>query len=552
MAAWLRRRIAESDRDAEDEDRSRRLESDAEAVQVLTIHRSKGLEFPIVYCPYLWDGYSPQPEVPVFHDPDHGDVRTVDVGREGPGFAIHCQQHVFEQRGEDLRLLYVALTRARNQAVIWWAGTHDSGQSPLGRLLFTRDGEGNVAPFAGRAPSDAEVAGRVHALCARSAGAIGLERVIVESPVAWKGADSTPPLLRRATFGRSIDEQWRRTSYTAISSGTHEALVASEPEEGLVSDEELAPEVGSPAPSGADNGVGNRLVPTATVASAGEAEEGRLRAATLLLGGMPGGTQVGTAIHRVLEATDFAARDLASELRARLEAELARRPLDLGDVGTVMAGLCAVVESPLGPLARDIRLRDIRRGDRLDELTFELPLAGGDTPMGELSVSDIAALLGSLLPAGDGLAAYAARLADPALDRPLRGYLTGSLDLVMRLPGERFVVVDYKTNRVGDPGGGSGAWPYRPDGLRREMERAHYPLQALLYAVALHRYLRWRLPAYAPERHLAGVLYLFLRGMSSPEHPRVGTQPCGVWSWAVPAGVVTALSDLLERGVVAA
>ena len=77
------------------------------------------------------------------------------------------------------------------------------------------------------------------------------------------------------------------------------------------------------------------------------------------------------------------------------------------------------------------------------------------------------------------------------------------------------------------------------------MERAHYPLQALLYTVALHRYLRWRLPGYDPERHLAGVLYLFLRGMTGRRRRR-RRRACS------PGGrrraLVDALSDVLERG----
>ena len=65
------------------------------------------------------------------------------------------------------------------------------------------------------------------------------------------------------------------------------------------------------------------------------------------------------------------------------------------------------------------------------------------------------------------------------------------------------------------------------------MERAHYALQALLYTVALHRYLRWRLPGYDPERHLAGVLYLFVRGMTG--RTPASTAPCGVFAWRPPA-----------------
>ena len=80
--------MAQAGADTANEDRNRRLESDAEAVQVLTIHRSKGLEFPIVYCPFLWDpSYITKGEASVFHDPDAGDERTLDVGANGPGFA---------------------------------------------------------------------------------------------------------------------------------------------------------------------------------------------------------------------------------------------------------------------------------------------------------------------------------------------------------------------------------------------------------------------------------------------------------------------------------
>ena len=90
----------------------------------------------------------------------------------------------------------------------------------------------------------------------------------------------------------------------------------------------------------------------------------------------------------------------------------------------------------------------------------------------------------------------------------------------MRAPASRFAVVDYKTNWLAPPGEELTAWHHRPAALAAEMQHAHYGLQALLYTVALHRYLRWRLPGYDPERNLAGVLYLFLRGMAGPDTPR--------------------------------
>jgi exodeoxyribonuclease V beta subunit len=80
------------------------------------------------------------------------------------------------------------------------------------------------------------------------------------------------------------------------------------------------------------------------------------------------------------------------------------------------------------------------------------------------------------------------------------------------------------------------------------MQRAHYGLQALLYTAALHRYLRWRVPGYSPERDLAGVLYLFLRGMTGPATPTVAGAPCGVFAWRPSGALVEELSDVLDRG----
>src|SRR5205085_5330073 len=110
----------------------------------------------------------------------------------------------------------------------------------------------------------------------------------------------------------------------------------------------------------------------------------------------------------------------------------------------------------------------------------------------------------------------------------------------------------YKTNRLAGPDEELRAWHYRPTALAEEMQRSHYHLQALLYTAALHRYLRWRLPGYDPRQSLAGVLYLFVRGMSGAATPLVDGLPCGVYAWRPPAPLVEALSDLLDRGRAAA
>ncbi len=565
LTAWLRSRIAEAGQDTADEERSRRLESDAEAVQVLTIHRSKGLEFPIAYLPFLWEpGWIPdKPQPPVFfHDPQAGDARTIDVSLEGPGFERHRDQFTSEQRGEDLRLAYVALTRARHQVVLWWAGSWDSRHSPLSRLLFSRDEEGNIAANGSSTPTDTALATRLSKLAEQAPGCISVERAALAMPSAWG-----PPLpalaeLRASAFDRGLDLRWRRTSYSDITAAVHEAWVTSEPEVPLIADEPPAPEPVSVPEAGVDAAI---------------AHDPALAAHdTVGLAAMPVGVEVGTFVHRVLESTDFTAPDLQAELAARIQAVQGRRAVDAGDPAAVAAGLAAAIETPLGPVLDGLRLRDVAPADRLDELGFELPLAGGDEPRGWTELSRIAAVLEEFLPADDPLAGYAQRLRDAGLRQSVRGYLTGSLDLVIRLPGTpgtqgtpgtpgtqgtpgtsgipstpgaarpRFAVLDYKTNWLGDLDAPLIAPAYRPALLAIEMQRHHYALQALLYLVALHRYVRWRVPGCESDSVLAGVVYLFVRGMTGADAPVIDGAPCGVFGWRPPPGLVAALSDALD------
>jgi len=520
LRGWLAGRIADAGREDAEDERTRRLESDAEAVQVLTIHRSKGLEFPVVYCPFLWEpSYIPrEPEPVFFHDPATGFRRTVDVGLEGRAWSAHVRRHRDEQRGEDLRLAYVALTRAKHQAVIWWAGSYDSRNSPLGRLLFVKGPEGDIAPEGRSTPTDEAADERFADLAAQAPGRIGIERSALGMPSTWSPPGEPPVDLKAARFDRHLDLWWRRTSYSDITAEAHDALVASEPEQPVLSDE---PEAPAPVPVGSPG------------AAALDAER------SSLLGAMPVGVAFGTFVHTVLEATDFAAADLAAELADRVASAQLRRPLELGEPALIVEGLRAAIETPLGPLLGGRRLRDISRRDRLDELTFELPLVGGDEPSGRLTVRAIADMLRRHLPPEDPMAAYAARLEDPSLRAQVRGFLTGSIDLVIRVDGPRFAIADYKTNWLGPADEPLLLAHYRADAVAEEMSRAHYGLQALLYTVALHRYLRWRVDEYAPERHLAGVFYLFVRGMAGdPGH--------GVFAWRPPGRLVTALSGVLS------
>jgi exodeoxyribonuclease V beta subunit len=188
----------------------------------------------------------------------------------------------------------------------------------------------------------------------------------------------------------------------------------------------------------------------------------------------------------------------------------------------VRTGLTSALTTSLGTIAGGHRLTDLDATARLDELRFELPIAGGQRPHG--TAFSLHELADRLAASGDPLIArYADGLRTPTLAPRVRGFLTGSIDLLARLPDGRFLVVDYKSNWFGDRSTErSVAADYRPGQLAEAMLAHHYVLQGLLYLVAAHRYLRWRLPGYDYDTHLAGAGYLFLRGMVGLPDARTG------------------------------
>jgi exodeoxyribonuclease V beta subunit len=279
------------------------------------------------------------------------------------------------------------------------------------------------------------------------------------------------------------------------------------------------------------------------VALAESSDEG-LCAIPSLWDPLPGGAAFGTMVHAVLEELD----DPADEEAVRVVvATQVGRCAPGTDAESLATALMVTLSTPMGSHANEKALRDWPPVDRLSELAFELPLVGGDEPStAKVLLSDLVPLWRDLCPTGP-LSSYADVLAELA-PAPLRGYLTGSIDAVLRVgegQSRRYLVVDYKTNRLGSREQPLTAWHYRPSAMEHAMVEAHYPLQALLYDVALHRYLRWRHPGYDPAIQLGGVSYLFLRGMCGPDVTCVDGSVPGVFSWRPPTELVTGMSDLL-------
>ncbi len=526
LLSWLRERMDQARLDVTGE-RTRRLDSDAAAVQILTIHGSKGLQFPVVHLPFVADLFPRTPDYPLFHDDDGR--RCLDVGGKDSD-PEHRRRAVAEESGEDLRLLYVALTRAQSQLVTWWLPSARSTEtSSLHRMLYGRASGDLAVP--GKVPMPDDVRAREVAERWQAAGGPAVEPV--SSAPATPARSPAPAVeLAAGRWTRRVDQAWRRTSYTALSSAAAVdapvLMVGSEPENPPRDDEPEAP-----APVEAPAGGDAPAVPSP-------------------MGSLPVGATFGSLVHAVLEHADPVAPERDGDLRAELlhhvHAQLPRWPVSL-DPDELADALVSVCDTPLGPRAGNATLRDIGSVDRMCELDFELPLGGGDRlghPFDRSALADLGPLLREHLPPGDPLLPYADVLDDPRwAEQLLHGYLTGSVDVVLRV-GDRFLVVDYKTNWLGGPDEELTSDHYRPAVLAEAMTHSSYPLQALLYAVVLHRFLRWRLTGYDPGRHLGGVMYLYLRGMCGPATPVVDDNPCGVFTWQPPVSLVAAVSDLLD------
>lgn len=495
---WFARQRDERSRDVDSVDH--RMASDNEAVRVLTLHSAKGLEFGVVLLPEVSDlvlrKSQPFPVVV-------GGERRLYVGppphRDDETWLAHQQQ----SRDEELRLLYVGLTRAKHLAIAW----HVTGRrSSLGALtaLIARDRNSPVlAPAYPRVPRTPGLAAHLVSVTRFLDGG---------DPVRARIAvDNTP--LRVAAMERMVDQTWRRTSYSGLTAGLHEAAHAA-----LLDEPEAELEV-QPAPTG-------ELAMASPMAD------------------LPGGAAFGTLVHAVLEEIDWSPGALSSST-AHVVGQLApRHGLAAEHAQQLVQAVVDVCSTPLGTLGEGAALTDFPLEHRLAEFDFDLPMADKGAPA---TVAALAELMASHLDESDPLAAYPGHLAEsPAASQVLNGMLTGSIDVVLRTGAGRFVVADYKTNRLPvGPDEELSVGHYRHPAMAEAMIQSHYPLQALLYCVALHRYLSWRLPGYRPSEHLGGTGYLFVRGMAGAATPVVDGHTCGVFTWHPPLELVLATSDLI-------
>ena len=323
---------------------------------------------------------------------------------------------------------------------------------------------------------------------------------------------------------------WRRTSFSGITSGARHPSLAPDPGIESTTDE--------PEPDPVAE------VPVEEVPVEDVPVEGVPVDLDLPMGSFKGGTSFGTLVHDILESVDFADANLMVALAAASQAPVRRHGFDL-DQAQLVAALSEAIQTPLFPDGPGPTLGDIQRADRLAEMEFEMSVPATAGPIG---VKAIARVLRRRLADGHHLRGYADRL-DQMEASQFTGYLSGAIDLVARI-GEpaKYWVIDYKTNRLDFPGTKASISNYAPEKMANAMITGDYVLQSIVYQVALHRYLRFRIPDYEIGRHLGGSLYLFLRGMIGSRTPANHAGRFGVAAWLADPALIMDLSDLFDNG----
>ena len=491
---------------------SLRLESDAKAVQLITIHKAKGLEYPVVFAPYLWTSWMKtardEPILRFHHVGLEDHPRMIDLGSADK--AQHLRWFNDEVKAENLRLQYVALTRAKHRAYVYLVpGYRNFDDSPLSYLLHQPE---PVIPEEALAETRRRVAELgiaavldvAEARVDRLPDSVAFQRVSRRDAAGvppWGPGDGAAVVLAARRCARQLDGTWRTSSFSGLK-GDRPATAL------------------GPTAEGRDH---DTAVPATQVSRAGE---------PIALPDFPRGAKAGNFFHDVLEHLDFTL-DVDRELVTRTlevhgyDGETWREP--------VSDFLDGVLETPFHD--DGLRLRDLSQDQRLNELQFVLPVRHGlraCDPADRIDPRQLAQVFrehaSAHLPSD-----YADRLAELDFE-PLHGFLKGFVDLIFH-HDDRWWVVDYKSNHVGDTLGA-----YGEAALAEPMSHGHYILQYHLYTLALHRYLQTRLSDYDYEQDMGGATYLFIKGMD----PGLGASH-GAFRDRPSLAMVEALDDVLRR-----
>lgn len=460
-----------------------RLESDDEAVKIVTIHKSKGLEFPVVFCPFNWGGSAVRGDEILFHDEGEERNPVLDLGRDERSILLAGK----ELLSENIRLLYVSLTRAKKRCYLVWGRINSAETSAMAYLFhYARNnecpGDEDIVTslkdyLTGKV--DADLIDDLNDLVKKGDGAVALSVL----PLPFNGkydisAEGAEQIFCRNFTGK-IDDTFRISSYSSLAAR-------------------------SPANSDikfdikdVDAGAGEIFRDTKDLQEYSGKPD---------IFSFPKGARPGTFFHDLFEDMDYSEPEPASR-----EKLVAGKLAEYGFGGIWKAPVCDMINKVLGAVlnTKDITLKlsEIDMKNRVNEMEFYFPLKM-ITPH---TIKKIFRGFGGVKMSGD----YQG-WTDNLLFAPAKGFMKGYIDMVFHHEG-RFFLVDWKSNYLG-----SRMEDYGKASLYETMEKESYILQYHLYVLALHQFLRLKNKSYNYKDSFGGIFYIFIRGVDDSKSPGSG------------------------------
>ncbi len=479
------------------DDQQLRLESDARAVRIITMHKSKGLQFEVVFCPFLWSGVRADKNAAMFHDPRKEDRLTLALGPDIlPDYQLQAQK---EALAENIRLLYVALTRAKRRCYMVWGRIKNTEISAPAYLMHNSELSAETIDWVGplkkkmSAMTDAQFIMELEQLASRSRGTISVEPPPGTSTGSYSAAQEASIPLSHRTLGRGINTNWRIASFSSLTAGLADH------------DSEWPDRDGGPSKT-------DTQIPV----------QGNFNS----MFAFPKGVHAGLFFHDLLEHWDHTQKDSAQRICLVTE-KLSAYGFDQRWADTVGRMLDDLATADLVTRSSQFSLAQVPVDGRINEMEFYFALKSFSADEVCLTFEKFAGQAVNNL-----LGPHLARLTFV----PLEGFMKGYIDMVFR-HHDRYYLVDWKSNYLG-----AQFEDYETATLDRTMAEDYYFLQYHLYVLALDQLLRQKLDSYDYKRHFGGVFYIFLRGIGNS-----GRSSNGIYYAKPRAELVDALARLLIR-----